>query len=124
MTECLAFNVYMQRRRLELGLSEEQVARKLGLKGAGAIRQVESGQYSLPLDLIPDLAAALCLDRNEFCRVFLEKTAIRFNKALFAHEAKRPSTFRSSGERQETRAPMFTEMMFLQTCDSILGEIT
>ena len=123
MTECLAFNVYIQRRRLELGLSEEQVAQKLGLKGAEAICQVESGQCSLPLDVIPDLADALRLDRTEFCRVFLEKTAIRFNKALFAHEAKRPRAIRRSGEQREPREPMFTEMMITHTGESLFGEI-
>lgn len=123
MTECLAFNVYVQRRRLALGLSEEQVAEKLGFKDAGAIRQVESGDLALPLDLIPDLADAQRLDRAEFCRVFLEKTAIRFNKALFVHEVRTSRTSRPSGEQQGPRPPMFTEMMITHTGESLFGKI-
>lgn len=122
--ECLAFNVYVRRRRLELGLTQRAVSRKLGLKHAGTISRIESGERKLPLNLLPDFADALRLDRTELCRIFLKKTALKFNQALFAQ---RDESHRTSGlpvERPEPCTPVFTAMMFAQTRESILGKIT
>ena len=122
--ECLAFNVYVRRRRLELGLTQRAVSQKLGLKHAGTISRIESGEHRLPLNLLPHLADALRLDRTELCRIFLKKTALKFNQALFAQLDESRRTFGLPVERPEPRKPMFTEMEFAQTRESILGEIT
>jgi transcriptional regulator with XRE-family HTH domain len=123
MEECLAFNVYVRQRRLELGLTQKELSQKLGLKHGGTISRVESGARRLPLDLIPDLANALRLDGTELCRIFLETTVPNFNQALFAQAAKRPGTFERSTDRPESCMPMFTAMIVAQTRESLLGEI-
>ena len=53
----LAFNI--KRRRMELGVSQEELAKKLGYKSRSAIAKIESGQSDIPFSKLLELSHAL-----------------------------------------------------------------
>jgi transcriptional regulator with XRE-family HTH domain len=123
MEESSKFSNYIRERRMELGLFPEDVARMLGLKRAEPIRMVEAGERRPPLNRIPDLADALCLDRTELCRMFLKETAPKFSESLFAHSEMAPPASAIFEDRPEPGKLMLSVIMFPHTGESILGEI-
>jgi transcriptional regulator with XRE-family HTH domain len=72
----------LRQRRLELGLTQRQVADALGIKSPDFICLVEKGRKRLELDRIPQLAQVLTLDVLEVCRQALEERAPALAAAL------------------------------------------
>jgi transcriptional regulator with XRE-family HTH domain len=72
----------LRQRRLELGLTQRQVADALGIKSPDFICLVEKGRKRLELDRVPQLARVLTLDVIEVCRQALKERAPAFAAAL------------------------------------------
>jgi transcriptional regulator with XRE-family HTH domain len=72
----------LRQRRLELGLTQRQVADALGIKSPDFICLVEKGRKRLELDRVPQLARVLSVDVGELCRMALEERAPAFAAAL------------------------------------------
>ena len=58
---------FIKTRRLELGISQQKMAEKLGFKNASTYLKYESGAYSFKAEMIPSLANILnCKIENFF----------------------------------------------------------
>lgn len=49
----------IKERRLELGMSQDELAKKAGYSGRSAISHIESGNRDVPVDMLTSLAKAL-----------------------------------------------------------------
>jgi len=57
---------YMKQRRLELGLSLQTVAEKMGFKNASTYSKYENGEYNLKANMLPGLSKILECNINDF----------------------------------------------------------
>lgn len=57
---------YIQKRRIELGLTMQEMAKKLGMSNASSYCKYEKGEYKLNAEMIPKLAIALKTDIKKF----------------------------------------------------------
>ena len=59
---------YIVARRKELGLKQDDMAKRLGMAGAPDYSKYENGVYKIKAEMIPTLAKALdCPIENFFC---------------------------------------------------------
>lgn len=78
--------LWLKRRREELGLSQRDVADRLGLKFYSFISQVENGRTPIPPELLRDWSDALRMPTTEFARTTLRYFSPILYRALFADE--------------------------------------
>lgn len=52
----------MKQRRLELGMSQEELARKVGYTDRSSIAKIESGKVDISIETLKKIAAALDAD--------------------------------------------------------------
>ena len=58
----------LKQRRLKLGLSQAEVAKRLNLSNASHYNKLERGEYKIRAELLPALAKVLkCKIQNFFC---------------------------------------------------------
>lgn len=69
--------------REELGLSQRELGRALGIASGEFICLVESGRRHFALENIPGLAAVLCLVAEDLCRCALWEAAPTFYRTTF-----------------------------------------
>ena len=55
----------IKKRRLELNMSQQDLAEAVGYKGKSMISQVESGQIDLPITMVKKFAEALKVDAGD-----------------------------------------------------------
>ena len=85
----------LRERREELGLSQVELSRALGIASDEFISMVETGKRSFALNNISRLADVLRLDRGDLCKCALYETAPTLYLAVFGAEPPsrpRPST--------------------------------
>ena len=63
---------FIKNKRLELNISQQKMAEKLGFKNASTYLKYESGEYAFKADMIPSLAEILEEDMRNF---FTDKVA-------------------------------------------------
>lgn len=68
---------YIKSRRVELGLSLQEVANKLGFKNASTYLKYENGNYSFKAEMLPVLANILKCEIENFFTPEISKTEIR-----------------------------------------------
>ena len=83
MSQPILLKDVIRTRREELGLSQIELARVLGIASGEFVSMVESGKRSFALNNIPRLAAALWLDAEDLCRVALHEAAPELYLATF-----------------------------------------
>ena len=57
---------YIQKRRNELGLTMQEMAKRLGLSNASSYCKYEKGEYKFNAEIIPKLASVLKTDIKNF----------------------------------------------------------
>ena len=60
------FGMTLRRLRLEKGMSQEELAKKLGYKGRSAINKIETGVNDMPRDMVVKCAEVLGVSPMEF----------------------------------------------------------
>ena len=75
------FAAAIRARRLELGMSQEELAEALG-DSVAFIRRFEAGKVGFPLERLPELALSLNLDTTTLCRQALAQQAPMFYACL------------------------------------------
>jgi transcriptional regulator with XRE-family HTH domain len=73
-TACLALGAIIRARRIELGYTQESVAKAAGWVAAEMVSMIETGRRSPNLDKIPRIARKLDLDAADLCRVALAES--------------------------------------------------
>lgn len=72
--------LWLKRRRESLGLSQRDVANRLGLKFYGFVSQIENGRTRIPPELLKAWAGALEMPTAEFSKITLRY----FDPVLYA----------------------------------------
>lgn len=67
---------YIKARRIELGLSLQEVANKLGFKNASTYLKYENGDYLFKAETLPALATILNCEIENFFTIIISKTEI------------------------------------------------
>lgn len=81
-----AGGLWLKRRREEQGLSQRDVADRLGLKFYSFISQVENGHAPIPPELLQDWSDALGIPTAEFARTMLRYFSPVLHRALFGDD--------------------------------------
>ena len=81
------FGDLIRQRREQLGLSQTEVARRVGIGSPEFIGMVEVGKRPIPLDRVPRLAAVLELSGPDLCKLALSERHPVLYHALFEGEA-------------------------------------
>jgi transcriptional regulator with XRE-family HTH domain len=79
----IRFGAIVRQRREELGASQGQIAKAVGISSPEFIGMMEAGSRPVPLDRVPALADALQLDRSDLCKAALAERHPTFYRALF-----------------------------------------
>ena len=82
MTSRLRFCRFLRHRRLQLGITQAEVAAAAGIASPDFISLVEQGRRRLELERVPRLARLLQLDPAELCRMALVDRAPHFAAQL------------------------------------------
>lgn len=67
---------YIKNRRIELGITLQEMAEKLGFKNGSTYLKYESGTYSFKADQLPVLSKSLNCNITDFFIKNIAKTAI------------------------------------------------
>lgn len=70
---------YVKARRIELGLSLQEVANELGFKNASTYLKYENGDYLFKAEILPSLATILKCKIENFFTIQIAKTEIDNN---------------------------------------------
>jgi transcriptional regulator with XRE-family HTH domain len=81
------FGELIRQRREQLGMSQTEVARRVGIGSPEFVGMVETGKRPVPLDRVPALAEALQLDRVNLCKEALSERHPVLYHALFGGKA-------------------------------------
>jgi transcriptional regulator with XRE-family HTH domain len=90
MSESLSMGNIIRQRREELGLSQVELGRALGIASGEFICMVETGKRHFALENVPRLAAVLCLDAEDLCRCALWEAAPSMYRSTFGDVAPQP----------------------------------
>ncbi len=80
------FGRFIRARRIELRVTQRDIAVALGIHSADFVSLVELGRRRFDLNRIPTLASTLEVDAAELCRLALEDWQPQFFAALTSHE--------------------------------------
>lgn len=83
MSEPLSMGNIIRQRREELGISQRELGRALGIASGEFICMVESGKRHFALENVPRLAAVLWLDAEDLCRCAVWEVAPSFYRLAF-----------------------------------------
>jgi predicted transcriptional regulator len=83
MSESILLRDIIRERREELGLTQTDLARAMGIVSQEFICMIESGKRHFALNNIPRLASVLCLDAEGLCHCALYETAHGFYRSTF-----------------------------------------
>jgi len=78
-----SFGSVIRQRRIELGLTQANVALELAIRNINFVDMIETGKRSCPLDHVPRLANVLRLDQLDLCMLALHEEYPRFYAGIF-----------------------------------------
>jgi len=87
MSDSILMRDIVKERREQLGLSQVELGRALGIASGEFLCMVESGKRHFALDNIPRLAAVLQLDPAELCRCAWFEAAPSLYRSTFDDSA-------------------------------------
>lgn len=76
------FGIQIRNRRIELGLTQREVADGIGISSADFVSLLEAGRRRLALNRLPRLASVLAVDANDLCRRALQEWQPEFYAAF------------------------------------------
>ena len=79
----------IRNRRKQLGMSQDDLAHKLGYKGRTSINKIELGGSDLPIDKLPEIAKALGVSINYLLTEdedFITRLAERYKGMTFSED--------------------------------------
>lgn len=80
------FRQVLRKRREDLGMTQQSVAKAIGVNSAGFVGMIEAGSRRLDLNRIPRLADVLQLSRKDLIRAALYEEAPTVSQILFGAE--------------------------------------
>ena len=83
MSDSILMRHILKERREELGLSQVELGRALGIASGEFLCMVESGRRHFALENVPRLAAVLRLDAADLCRCALFEAAPSLYRSTF-----------------------------------------
>jgi transcriptional regulator with XRE-family HTH domain len=83
MSDSILMGDIVKERREQLGLTQVDLGRALGIASGEFLCMVEAGRRHFALENVPRLAAVLCLDAAGLCRCALREVAPQFYHSVF-----------------------------------------
>jgi transcriptional regulator with XRE-family HTH domain len=83
MSDSILVRDIIRERREELGLTQTDLARAMGIVSSEFVCMIESGKRHFALNNIPKLASVLWLDAEALCRCALYEAAPSFYRSTF-----------------------------------------
>jgi transcriptional regulator with XRE-family HTH domain len=77
---------FIKSRRYELGITQQEIAKTVGIASADYLSLVESGKRRLELDRIPLLASVLKVNPKELCQMALNESCPAMASVIFGTE--------------------------------------
>ena len=101
---------YIKRRRHQLGITKQEVARAVNIGSADYLSLVESGKRRLELDRIPALALVLKVNAKELCLMAIGEVFPQVEEVLSGNEK---STLPSEDLSNKGELESFRKLMML-----------
>ena len=87
LTKETKLSTFLKSRRAELGITQVEVARAIGIASPDFISLVEQGTRKIDLDRIPRLADVLQVNNSDLCKLALSEAYPALYKAVFSGAA-------------------------------------